>query len=138
MFDEADALFSSKTNSIALLTAFLIQRLESYKSLAILTTNADQKIDPAFFRRAVNVINFPALNSQQRLNLFQKLFSQKGVQLDTKIDLAAITTSIQMTGRNISSIVNASIINAINDNPTTKPITISLTNFSNAIKQEMK
>ncbi len=138
LFDEADALFSLKSNDGSLTTAFLIQKIESYGGLTILTTNAEQKIDPAFFRRAVSVIDFPALNAQQRYGLFQKLFSKRGVQLDSKVDLTALTKAIQMTGRNINNIVNASIINALAIKPNTTPLTISADNFSNAIKQETK
>jgi hypothetical protein len=138
IFDEADALFSSKKNSSDLVLAFLIQRIGSYGGLAILTTNTEQKIDPAFFRRAVNVINFPILNAAQRLALFQKLFAEKGAQLDGKIDLAAISSNIQMSGRSISNIVKASIVNALAVNPSAKPLTISSDNLSSAIKQEVK
>jgi hypothetical protein len=138
LFDEADALFAVKTSASSLITAFLIQKIESYGGLAILTTNAEQKIDPAFFRRAINVINFPLLSSQQRLHLFQKLFSEKGVQLDEQLNIATITHSIIMSGRSINNIVNAAIIHAVSNNPTQKPIRISLTDFLNAIQQETK
>jgi hypothetical protein len=138
LFDEADALFAVKATTGSLITAFLIQKIESYGGLAILTTNAEQKIDPAFFRRAINVINFPVLNTQQRLQLFQKLFSEKGVQLDEQLNIATVTHSIIMSARSINNIVNAAIIHAVSNNPTEKPIRISLTDFLNAIKQETK
>lgn len=138
LFDEADALFAVKTTTSSLVTAFLIQKIESYGGLVILTTNAEQKIDPAFFRRAINVITFPVLSTQQRIQLFKKLFSEKGVQLDEQLDIATVTHSIQMSGRSINNIVNASIIHAVSNNSTEKPIRISLTDFLTAIKQETK
>lgn len=138
IFDEADALFAVKKNAAVLITAFLIQRIESYGGLAILTTNADQKIDPAFFRRALNVINFPLLGATQRLMLFKKLFAAKGVQLDKQLNLANLTNGIIMSCRSINNIVNAAIINAAAKNPTANPVCITQNNFINALKQETK
>ena len=65
-FDEADALFGKRTDVrdshdrfANIKISHLLQRLESFDGLAILTTNRKQNIDPAFLRRLRFVISFP-------------------------------------------------------------------------------
>jgi vesicle-fusing ATPase len=67
LLDEADALFGKRTevkdahDRYANIEAdYLLQKIEAYRGLAILTTNRRQAIDPAFLRRLRTVIQFPA------------------------------------------------------------------------------
>lgn len=141
LFDEADALFVNKSDSTGsgnLITAFLIQKIESYGGLAILATNDDKKIDPAFFRRAINIVNFPLLNASERYTLFQKLFIEKNAKPGAGLDLASVSGNITMSGRGVNNIFNAAFINAVDENPDASPVVISKDNFTNAIKQETK
>ena len=67
LLDEADALFGKRSevrdshdrhaNSEV---SYLLQRIEAFEGIAILTTNARQNIDEAFLRRLRFVIEFPA------------------------------------------------------------------------------
>lgn len=141
LFDEADALFASKKDPNgpgSLVTAFLIQQIESYNSLAILTTNAKHKIDPAFFRRANTIVNFPQFTPQQRLNLFQKLIAETGVKLDSKINLPTLVSALPLSGRNISNIMGAAILSARSGDMPLTDVVISTDDLANAIKQEMQ
>ena len=66
LFEEADALFGKRSEvkdshdrHANIEVAYLLQRIESFNGIAILTTNARQNIDPAFLRRLRYVIEFP-------------------------------------------------------------------------------
>jgi ATPase family associated with various cellular activities (AAA) len=76
--DEADALFASRTkvdNSndryANLETAFLLQRLDHFDGLLILTTNVKNNIDPAFLRRLDAVIDFGLPGRAERRRLWE-------------------------------------------------------------------
>ena len=72
MLDEADALFATRTEVsdahdryANLETAYLLQRLERFEGLAILTTNLRANIDPAFIRRLDDVSSFRCPNHER-------------------------------------------------------------------------
>ncbi len=81
LFDEADALFGKRAEVrdshdryANLQTGYLLQRLESFRGLAILTTNAASALDPAFTRRLHTVVNFPYPNLSAREALWRGAF----------------------------------------------------------------
>ena len=66
LFDEADALFGKRSEVkdshdryANIEVSYLLQRMEAYRGLAILTTNLKQALDPAFMRRIRFVVQFP-------------------------------------------------------------------------------
>ncbi len=66
LFDEADALFGKRSDVkdshdryANLEVSFLLQRMETYRGLAILTTNNEDALDKAFVRRLRTVVHFP-------------------------------------------------------------------------------
>lgn len=66
LFDEADALFGKRSDVrdshdryANVEVSYLLQRIEAFGGLAILTTNARQNIDEAFLRRLRYVVEFP-------------------------------------------------------------------------------
>jgi SpoVK/Ycf46/Vps4 family AAA+-type ATPase len=65
-FDEADAVFRRRSKVrdahdryANLEVGYLLQRMESYAGLVILTTNRKDAIDPAFMRRLRFIVEFP-------------------------------------------------------------------------------
>lgn len=79
LFDEADALFSKRTEVsdahdryANLETAYLLQRLERFEGLAILATNLRQNIDAAFVRRLEFVLEFAEPDREQRAALWKR------------------------------------------------------------------
>jgi SpoVK/Ycf46/Vps4 family AAA+-type ATPase len=67
LFDEADSLFGKRTDvkdahdryaNVSI--AYLLERLESYEGLVILSTNSKNSLDKAFIRRLQFVVDFPA------------------------------------------------------------------------------
>ena len=66
LFDEADALFGKRSEVkdshdryANIEVSYLLQRMEAYRGLAILTTNLKQALDPAFLRRIRFIVQFP-------------------------------------------------------------------------------
>ena len=66
LFDEADALFGKRSEVrdshdryANIEVGYLLQRMEAYQGLAILTTNLKSSLDTAFQRRLRFTVNFP-------------------------------------------------------------------------------
>ncbi|MFE9018099.1 ATP-binding protein [Streptomyces sp. NPDC007808] len=81
LFDEAEALFGRRTEVrdardryANLEVGYLLQRLETFSGLAILTTNARAALDPAFTRRLGTVIDFPYPDRAMRAALWRVAF----------------------------------------------------------------
>ena len=80
-FDEADALFSKRSETKSsndryanMETNYLLQRLEQYQGLAILTTNLLNNIDEAFLRRVRFIVQFPMPEDGDRARIWQRIF----------------------------------------------------------------
>ncbi len=80
LFDEADSLFSSRTEVKSsndrfanMQVNFLLQRMESYDGMTILTTNFEASIDEAFKRRIRFWVTFPFPDAPQRTRLWQSM-----------------------------------------------------------------
>ena len=85
-FDEADALFGKRSEVkdshdryANIEINYLLQRLESYRGLAILATNMKSALDTAFVRRLRFIINFPFPAIADRRRLWEKVFLQEDV-----------------------------------------------------------
>jgi SpoVK/Ycf46/Vps4 family AAA+-type ATPase len=81
LFDEADALFGKRTEIkdshdryANLEVSYLLQRMEAYRGLAILTTNMKQAIDQAFLRRIRFIVTFPFPDAAQRERIWRGVF----------------------------------------------------------------
>jgi AAA+ superfamily predicted ATPase len=81
LFDEADALFGKRSEVkdshdryANIEVSYLLQRMEEYRGLAILTTNLRNALDSAFLRRIRFVVQFPFPNAEQRKAIWQQVF----------------------------------------------------------------
>jgi SpoVK/Ycf46/Vps4 family AAA+-type ATPase len=81
LFDEADALFGKRAEVkdshdryANIEVSYLLQRMEAYRGLAILTTNRRDALDPAFLRRIRFVVEFPFPDAQQRAEIWRRVF----------------------------------------------------------------
>lgn len=84
LFDEADALFGkrgevkdSHDRYANMEIAYLLQRMEAYRGLAILTTNLKSSLDHAFLRRLRFVVQFPFPDAVQRAEIWQRIFPER-------------------------------------------------------------
>lgn len=78
LFDEADALFGKRTNVqdakdryANMGVSFLLQRMERYSGLSILTTNLRGAMDTAFTRRLRFIVQFPFPCDRDRQKIWQ-------------------------------------------------------------------
>jgi hypothetical protein len=81
LFDEADALFGRRSEVkdshdryANIEVSYLLQRMETYRGLAILTTNAKEALDQAFTRRLRFVVHFSFPDAQQRAAIWRRVF----------------------------------------------------------------
>jgi len=81
LFDEADALFGKRSEVkdshdryANIEVSYLLQRMESYRGLAILTTNMKSALDTAFLRRIRFVVQFPFPNADHRAEIWRRIF----------------------------------------------------------------
>jgi ATPase family associated with various cellular activities (AAA)/Winged helix domain, variant len=81
LFDEADALFGKRSEVrdshdryANIEVSYLLQRIEAYRGLAILTSNLKQAIDSAFMRRLRFIVHFPFPDAQQRAEIWRRIF----------------------------------------------------------------
>jgi SpoVK/Ycf46/Vps4 family AAA+-type ATPase len=81
LFDEADALFGKRSEVkdshdryANIEVSYLLQRMESYRGLAILTTNMKQALDSAFLRRIRFIVQFPFPDAAQRAEIWRRVF----------------------------------------------------------------
>jgi hypothetical protein len=78
LFDEADALFGKRSEVkdahdryANVEVAYLLQRMESFEGISILTTNLRSNMDTAFLRRLRFVLEFPMPDASMRTSLWQ-------------------------------------------------------------------
>ncbi|AXG77570.1 ATP-binding protein [Streptomyces paludis] len=110
LFDEADAVFgkrsevsSSNDRHANMESAYLLQRLESFDGIALLTTNLRSNIDDAFTRRLDLVVDFPFPDKAQRLALWRHSLAH--VPCADDIDPASCARDFELAGGSIRSAV---------------------------------
>ena len=84
LFDEADALFGRRSEVkdshdryANIEISYLLQRMESYRGLAILTTNMKEALDKAFLRRIRFHVQFPFPDAASRAEIWRRIFPEK-------------------------------------------------------------
>jgi hypothetical protein len=111
LFDEADSLFGKRTEvksshdrNANLETNYLLQRLDSFIGIAILTTNFGTAIDPAFLRRLSVQAQFPLPDELERERLWRALLPRT-LPIAGKLDLAELARRYPLTGGYIRNAV---------------------------------
>ena len=81
LFDEADAIFGKRSEvkdardrHANMEVAYLLQRMEAYPGLSILTTNLKNSIDQAFLRRIRFIVQFSFPDANQRAEIWRRVF----------------------------------------------------------------
>ncbi|MEG3928223.1 ATP-binding protein [Microcoleus sp. D3_18a_C4] len=84
LFDEADALFGKRSDvkdshdrHANIEVSYLLQRMEAYRGLAILTTNLKGALDSAFLRRIRFVVQFSFPDAAQRAEIWRRIFPKE-------------------------------------------------------------
>lgn len=81
LFDEADAIFGKRSDVkdshdryANMEVSYLLQRMESYQGLAILTTNLKDTLDTAFLRRIRFVVKYAFPDAKDRAEIWRRIF----------------------------------------------------------------
>ena len=123
LFDEADALLGSRTEIKSandryanLETDYLLQKLENYQGIVIMTTNAPENVDKAFSRRMDMVINFVAPQANERLKIWELHLNNKSeTSKIPPIELENIAQRCPMTGGQIRNAAIQATLYALDD-----------------------
>ena len=109
LFDEADALFARRTETqdahdryANLETAYLLQRLERYEGVAVLTTNLRSNLDNAFARRFEFIVEFPEPDAATREALW-RLHLPAGAPLADDVSLPELAAWYALSGAQIKN-----------------------------------
>jgi SpoVK/Ycf46/Vps4 family AAA+-type ATPase len=104
LFDEADSLFGKRTEVKTstdryanMEVNYLLQRLDSFEGIAILTTNFGKAIDPAFRRRLTYRVTFPFPDEEMREQLWRTLLPPQ-LPLGGKINFEALAQRFRLSG----------------------------------------
>jgi len=124
LFDEADSLFAKRTEVKSavdryanLEVNFLLQRIESFGGVTIMTTNLDTSIDPALKRRLASHIVFQAPELAESMKLWERML-EVGVHapLAKPLQLEKLARTYEaMTGANIRNAVLAAAFTAASE-----------------------
>ena len=118
--DEADALFGKRSEvkdshdrHANIEVSYLLQRMEAYQGLAILTTNLKGALDNAFMRRIRFVIQFSFPDVKQRAEIWRRIFPKETPTQD--LDCTKLA-KLSIAGGNIRNIALNSAFLAGEDN----------------------
>jgi hypothetical protein len=127
LFDEADAVFGKRSEVkdshdryANMESAYLLQRLESFDGIALMTTNLRANIDEAFTRRLDLVVDFPFPDAEQRLALWRHCLARVPGAEDAAAELKELAAGFELAGGAIrSAVVTAAYLAAGRDETVT-------------------
>ncbi|MFD8498394.1 ATP-binding protein [Amycolatopsis sp. NPDC059657] len=123
LFDEADALFGKRSEVrdahdryANIETAYLLQRMEQYDGIAILTTNLRRHLDDAFTRRLQFIVEFPFPDEAQRSEIWRVCLP---AEVPTReLDFDRLGRDFQLAGGNIKNcVLHAAFLTAARETP---------------------
>ena len=110
LFDEADALFGKRSDvkdahdrHANVEVAYLLQRMEAFEGIAVLTTNLKQNIDDAFLRRLRFLVDFPLPDPAAREVIWRHAFPERAPLADD-IDFGFLGRRLELSGGTIQQI----------------------------------
>ena len=116
LFDECDALFGKRSEVrdshdryANIEVSYLLQRMEAYRGLALLTTNAPSSLDHAFHRRLGFVVQFPFPDRDHRRRIWANAFPARTPTAGLDFE---VLSSLAVSGGSISNIALAAAFRA--------------------------
>lgn len=121
LFDEADALFGKRTEVrnahdrfANTDTNYLLQSIENYQGIVLLSTNKKENIDTAFIRHLRYVLEFPKPDAKERKRIWNRIIgvleSEKQIS-NLKKHINNLANHVELTGAQIKySILSAKSI----------------------------
>jgi len=131
LFDEADSLFAKRTEVKSsndryanLEVNYLLQRMEAFRGVTILTTNLEDTIDSAFKRRLTFRFRFEKPDAEARAALWSKMFPSH-CELTPDFDPVQLGVLFEMSGANIrNAAVRAAFLAASSGTPVTQALCV--------------
>jgi len=116
LFDEADSMFGKRTDVkdsndrfANAQTNYLLQRIESFDGIVLLTSNSRSRFDPAFFRRLDAIVEFPAPGPAERRSLWQSHLGGSHQMSDGELN--QLSAAADLLGGNIrNAVLTASLL----------------------------
>jgi Winged helix domain, variant/ATPase family associated with various cellular activities (AAA) len=112
-FDEADALLGKRSDVkdahdryANTETAYLLQKMEEYPGITILSTNLRQNMDAAFTRRMRFIVDFPFPEDEDRLRIWTSVWPSE-VPLGADVDFAHLARQFRLSGGSIRNVALA-------------------------------
>jgi SpoVK/Ycf46/Vps4 family AAA+-type ATPase len=110
LFDEADALCGKRSEVrdahdryANIEISYLLQKMEQYEGITILTTNLRGNLDEAFVRRLAFTVHFPFPEEADRLRIWKQIWPQE-TRLDPQLDFSALAKHFRLSGGSIKNI----------------------------------
>jgi AAA+ superfamily predicted ATPase len=136
-FDEADSLFGKRTEVkdahdryANIEMGYLLQKMEEYEGVAILTTNARSNMDDAFVRRLRFIVEFPFPKEKDRRRIWEKIWPE-ATPRSPDIDVDFLSRRFEISGANIRNIALAAAFLAAEDGGP-----VSMNHLLHAVRRE--
>jgi AAA+ superfamily predicted ATPase len=128
-FNEADALFGKRSEVkdahdryANIEINYLLQRIEAFRGLAILTTNMRSALDSAFVRRLSFILTFPFPSQTDRQQIWERAFPKATPTQDLNM---ARLARLNLAGGSIHNVaLNAAFLAAHQQTPVTMPLVL--------------
>ena len=138
-FDEADAIFGKRSEVkdahdrfANIEVAYLLQKMEEYEGITILSTNLKNNLDTAFIRRMQFIVDFPSPDEEQREKIWRQIFPPEA-PLAPEVDFTLLAIKFKITGGNIKNIgIRSAYLAAHEDS------VISMKHIVQATKRELQ
>jgi hypothetical protein len=119
LFDEADALFGKRSETkdahdryANIEVSYLLQKIEEYDGIVILTSNLRQNLDEAFLRRLQFTVEFPLPDEEARQRIWRAMLPAQA-PLNGDLDVADLAQRFRLSGGSIRTIaLNAAFLAA--------------------------
>ena len=139
LFDEADAMFTTRVRVERAQDHFqnmevnmLLQEIERFEGIVLLTTNLEANIDRAFERRILFKIHFPVPDEEQRTKIWQTLIpAQTPVEAD--LDFEYLGETYELTGGQIKNAIVRAAYRSVKEKTN-----LTLARLDDAARQQAK
>ncbi|AOT10249.1 ATP-binding protein [Pseudoalteromonas luteoviolacea] len=116
MFDEADAVFAKRSNvessqdkNANMGVSYLLQKMEQYSGLLLLSTNLKSNLDDAFLRRFHNVIEFTMPSVQHREEIWRRVLT--GISNDALAkSIGSLAQRFELSAAQIINITESALL----------------------------
>jgi len=139
-FDEADALFGKRTEVsdshdryANQEVSYLLQRVETFNGLVILSSNYKTNIDDAFLRRFNAILKFTFPDAHERFRIWETSLPEK-MKKGQDLDLREVARRYKLTGGNIINVVHWAALKTVSQGSNT----ITLESILQGIKREVE